>query len=155
MRTLTPLVLGTLLALHAAGCASARCVYKTGECGVVAIPRNTPLHRQRAEALMAEHFPEGYEIVEEQEVPVGTLVQSDEELRMVSGVMLTPNDPGGLALHFDTSSIAEGEVEVTTVPPTSIPREWRIVYRSAEGSGDGPPLVQQAAHETPADDERE
>ena len=61
------------------GCAStsdARYVYQDGEFGVVAIPQNTPRgpnhYRAQAEALMAQHFPEGYEIVRAEEVVEGS-----------------------------------------------------------------------------------
>src|SRR5947209_6956328 len=61
------------------GCAStfdARYVYQDGEFGVVAIPKNTtqgPDHyREQAEALMAHHFPQGYEIVRAEEVVEGS-----------------------------------------------------------------------------------
>ena len=141
------LAIAAPLVLLVCGCASARYVYKSGDYGVVAIPHNAPLHRERAEALMASHFPQGYEVVEEQEVPVGTLVQSSDEVRMVSGVMVAPDRPGGLALHFDTSSVAAGELDVTTVPPTSIPREWRIVYRSAGRSAIAPAVAEREARE--------
>jgi hypothetical protein len=53
----------------------ARYVYQDGEFGVVAIPVNTSLdrvnYRSQAEALMARHFPEGYEIVRAEEVNEG------------------------------------------------------------------------------------
>jgi hypothetical protein len=61
------------------GCAStsdARYVYQDNEFGVVAIPKNTtqgPTHyREQAEALMGQHFPQGYEIVRAEEVVDGS-----------------------------------------------------------------------------------
>lgn len=68
----------SLLTAAAAGCAVpvvARYVYQDGEFGVVAIPVNTYQKkvdfRAQAEALMARHFPEGYEIVRAEEVNEG------------------------------------------------------------------------------------
>lgn len=67
-----------LLGLAAGGCAmmpKARYVYQDGEYGVVAIPVNTFLEKEdfraQAEVLMAQHFPEGYEIVRAEEVEQG------------------------------------------------------------------------------------
>ncbi len=64
--------------LGVSGCVQppvARYVYQDGEFGVVAIPVNTSLDRvnwrSQAEALMARHFPEGYEIVRAEEVNEG------------------------------------------------------------------------------------
>ena len=53
-----------------AGCktpADARLVTRTSDSGVIAMSRDTPENRSRAEALMRSHFPEGYEIVWEGE----------------------------------------------------------------------------------------
>jgi hypothetical protein len=68
----------TVVLLGLSGCGQppvARYVYQDGEFGVVAIPVNTALdrvnYRGQAEALMARHFPEGYEIVRAEEVDEG------------------------------------------------------------------------------------
>jgi hypothetical protein len=68
-----------LAGLVMSGCATtsdARYVYQDSQFGVVAIPRNTSLgrnhYREQAEALMAQHFPEGYEIVRAEEVVDGS-----------------------------------------------------------------------------------
>jgi len=67
-----------IVCLELSGCGQppvARYVYQDGEFGVVAIPVNTSLDRvnwrSQAEALMARHFPEGYEIVRAEEVNEG------------------------------------------------------------------------------------
>lgn len=67
------------LALGSAGCAAtgeARYVYQDGQYGVVGIPENTdrwPSHyREKAEELMARHFPDGFEIVRAEEVVEGS-----------------------------------------------------------------------------------
>ena len=67
-----------LLTLTLAGCAGipdARYVYQDGEFGVIGVPLNTPFGRKdfmrQAHALMAAHFPEGYEIVRSEEVVEG------------------------------------------------------------------------------------
>ncbi len=61
-RALIPLV-GLCLCL---GCARYTLIEPDG--GVVAIPANLPVYRQDAHKLMAQKFPEGYEIVREEEV---------------------------------------------------------------------------------------
>ena len=56
------------------GCQSARYVLKEADHGVVAIPsmETWPVnHREKADMLMHRHFPTGYDIVREEEVPVG------------------------------------------------------------------------------------
>ena len=68
-----------LCALGASGCAAsgqARYVYQDGQFGVVGIPENTSAwpnyYHAQAEALMAKHFPEGFEIVRAEEVVEGS-----------------------------------------------------------------------------------
>ena len=56
------------------GCQNARYVLKEANHGVVAVPssENWPVdHREKAEMLMHQHFPGGYDIVREEEVAVG------------------------------------------------------------------------------------
>ena len=56
------------------GCQSARYVLKEADHGVVAIPSNGtwPVnHREKADILMHQHFPTGYDILREEEVSVG------------------------------------------------------------------------------------
>ena len=55
-----------------AGCApTARLVLVEPAGGAVAIHRNTPAHREKALALMAQQCPRGYDIVREEEVVTG------------------------------------------------------------------------------------
>ena len=70
---------GAAAALVVAGCASTspvRYVYQDGQYGVIGIPENTSrwptYYRERAEDLMAVHFPDGFEIVRAEEVVRGT-----------------------------------------------------------------------------------
>jgi hypothetical protein len=72
-------VVALFLALGTMGCASteqARYVYQDGQFGVVGIPENTDhwpsFYRERADALMKQHFPTGYEIVRAEEVDAGS-----------------------------------------------------------------------------------
>ncbi len=68
-----------VFALGASGCAAsgqARYVYQDGQFGVVGIPENTSVwptyYHDQAEALMAKHFPDGFEIVRAEEVVEGS-----------------------------------------------------------------------------------
>src|SRR3954447_22569428 len=77
--TLTMGIVLSLMGLAMPGCATtsdARYVYQHSEFGVVAIPRNTPdgpkHYREQAEELMAQHFPQGYQIVRAEEVVEGS-----------------------------------------------------------------------------------
>lgn len=74
----TTVVMLVAAGLVVCGCATppvARYVYQDGQFGVVGIPQNTNLGKddflKQAHALMAAHFPEGYEIVRAEEVVEG------------------------------------------------------------------------------------
>ncbi|MCH2204127.1 MAG: hypothetical protein MK102_19350 [Fuerstiella sp.] len=101
------------------GCQSARYVVREQEAGVVAIPSNSsqwPVkYREHAEELMSQHFPEGYEIVREEEVVVGqqTHFQQDHQ---------GTNDTSQDALELLSGSSSGTS---TTLDQT----EWRIHYR--------------------------
>ena len=65
--------------LVASGCAAGgqvRYVYQDGQYGVIGLPQNTSnwptYYRQKAERLMAQHFPQGYEIIRAEEVVEGS-----------------------------------------------------------------------------------
>ncbi|MFP6752266.1 MAG: hypothetical protein VB855_11355 [Pirellulaceae bacterium] len=68
------IILFVIGAIGFTGCQSARYVLKEVDHGVVAIPSTEtwPVnHREKADMLMHQHFPTGYDIVREEEVPVG------------------------------------------------------------------------------------
>jgi hypothetical protein len=65
--------------LNLAGCQNARYILKETDHGMVAIPNNLPglvNHREKANELMQQHFPSGYEVVREEEVTVGAETSS-------------------------------------------------------------------------------
>jgi len=99
------LFLAVLLAVG--GCA--RYVLKEPTSGVVAIPSASnawPFRmRNKAEALMSQHFPEGYVVVSEGEAVIGETT--------------------------DVDKTAFGGKRATTTDKT----EWRIHYRRANNSG--------------------
>ncbi len=115
------------------GCASARYVTKGEMEGVVAIPSDTDRNREKAEELMNRHFPEGYEIVFEEEAAVGSVTHvhkssHGDEIELAGGLQdydredfasVTPKLPG-LTHHR-----AHSDITMTTRDKT----EWRIRYR--------------------------
>jgi len=113
------------------GCAStsdARYVYQDSEFGVVAIPRNTPEgpqhYREQAQALMAQHFPQGYEIVRAEEVPQGSRTLTVGK----SGTTeLTPQiAPHLLALLKVGGSMTRNQADTVSLT------ECRIIYKKAD-----------------------
>jgi hypothetical protein len=116
--------------LTIAGCAKpivARYIYQDGEFGVVGIPINTYQRkndfRGQAEALMARHFPEGYEIVRAEEVNEGERILDLGKKTEVGA------EPGFAALHqvfklakLDRTTSYEQKDKVQV-------RECRIIYK--------------------------
>lgn len=113
------------------GCAStsdARYVYQDGEFGVVAIPKNTregPEHyREQAEALMAQHFPQGYEIVRAEEVVEGSRTLT---VGKTGNTELTPQvTPHLLALLKVGATMSRSQADTLAL------RECRIIYKKAD-----------------------
>ena len=77
------------------GCA-ARQVLKEPGYGVVSIPHNSNAwparYRDKADEVMRQHFPDGYQIVREEEVVVGQQTRFDEDeehadLEVIDGVL--------------------------------------------------------------------
>jgi hypothetical protein len=98
--------LGTILAMGLGACGMARHVMVEPTGGIVAIPRNHDVHREKAGELMLANCPNGFVIDREEEVPVGTTTQST-----------------GTAEPTETG----GEVAVST-ETTRTDTEWRISY---------------------------
>jgi hypothetical protein len=111
----------------------ARYVYQDHDFGVVAIPMNTYLgkmsFRDEAEALMARHFPDGYEIVRAEEVNEG------ERTLDVGRKTQIETEPNFSALN---QMIKLGKLDQTTSfeqKDKIMVRECRIIYkRKAAGS---------------------
>jgi hypothetical protein len=119
------------LGLVMSGCASlsdARYVYQDGEFGVVAIPKNTPEgrnhYREQAEALMARHFPQGYEIVRAEEVVAGSRTLT---LGKTGTTELTPQvAPHLLALLKVGGSMTRSQADSLSLT------ECRIIYKRSD-----------------------
>jgi len=114
-----------------AGCAemhAARYVYQDGQFGVVGIPTDTSYwptyYRKQAEALMAAHFPEGYEIVRTEEVVEGsrTLVRDGTRAAEVAPQLPAELVPvARLGLTADRKESDSLEI-----------MECRIIYKKAD-----------------------
>lgn len=110
--------LGVACLAALSGCASARYVAKDGESGVIAIPQNSNSwmgrHRDKAEALMAEHFPTGYVIEREEESVIGQKTDFQKD-----------RDGGSVKLGKFEIGTGTTSGTSTTINQT----EWRIYYR--------------------------
>lgn len=77
------LFLATVLGLlGSGGCQTARYVQKTQSEGIIAIPSDSNVwpnyNRRQAQELMSQHFPAGYEIIDEGEVVTGVVTHHDQ-----------------------------------------------------------------------------
>jgi hypothetical protein len=113
------------------GCATtsdARYVYQDSQFGVVAIPKNTPQgpnhYREQAEALMAQHFPQGYEIVRAEEVVDGSRTLT---VGKTGTTEITPQiAPHLLAMLRVGGSMTRSQADTMNLT------ECRIIYKKAE-----------------------
>ena len=118
-------------ALVVAGCASTspvRYVYQDGQFGVIGIPENTSrwptYYRERAEELMAVHFPDGFEIVRAEEVVRGTRTLTVEGSNSAEILPQAPLDLVQLGKIGRTSSRTRSDA-------LNI-EECRIIYTKAD-----------------------
>lgn len=139
MRLLEGWMIAVPALISAAGCAGmheARYVYQDGEYGVVGIPENTNLwptyYRDRAEALMKGHFPEGHEIVRAEEVVEGSRTTT---VKGTNTAQIEPRLPaplltiGKIGLTADRSQADSVKI-----------KECRIIYRRTPTSAPSEPF---------------
>ena len=147
MRLLKGLLVVATALIAGSGCAGlheARYVYQDGEYGVVGIPENTNdwpnYYRDRAEALMKAHFPEGHEIVRAEEVVEGSRTTT------VKGT-----NTAEIAPHLPAPLLSIGKIGLTAdrsqADSVKI-KECRIIYKRA-GTTLPPPDFAAAATSTP------
>lgn len=118
----------SILLLLVPGCATTqgvRYVYQDRDFGVIGMPANTdewPTHyRRQAEKLMAEHFPEGHEIVRAEEVTEGSRTLKVEGSKTAE---FTPQLPAEL-LKVAKIGGSESRSQADTLKL----KECRIIYR--------------------------
>jgi hypothetical protein len=135
MRALVLLLL--LLTAFSPGCAtteSVRYVYQDNDFGVIGMPENTdrwPTHyHRRAEKMMDEHFPGGYEIVRAEEVTEGSRTLKIEGSGTAEINPQVPAELLKIAKFGRTTSRSQADVVKI--------KECRIVYRRASPSEESP-----------------
>jgi hypothetical protein len=130
------------------GCASPRFVQVGEEGGIVALPSNTNIwpsyHRDKAEAMIRQQCPNGYEIVSEEEAVTGQVAHTDSRtdtkenptLLLAGGNGKTEKNKRGesSSTSFGGLAIPLGEREETTRTTTRYQNvtEWRIHYRKKQ-----------------------
>lgn len=111
----------------ATGCArdrEARYVYRDGQYGVIAVPKNTASWHHQAERLMAQHFPAGYDIVREEEIDSGTR-KADLDMKRKVGI----NPGAGMSQLLVGLGASERSREEKYSDETKL-HESRIIYKS-------------------------
>ena len=123
-----------LLAALSSGCAttqSVRYVYQDGTFGVIGMPENTdrwPTHyHRRAEKLMEEHFPEGYEVIRAEEVTEGSRTLKIDRSKTAEISPEIPAEILKIARFGRTASRSQADVIKI--------KECRIIYRRADHPG--------------------
>jgi len=71
------LLAGVVVAAVVGGCGSARQVVILPDGGAVAVPSRTDRHMQKALELIRAQCPGGYEVIREEEVPVGSRFEEE------------------------------------------------------------------------------
>jgi hypothetical protein len=123
-----------LMALLSSGCAttqSVRYVYQDGTFGVIGMPENTdrwPTHYpRRAEKMMGEHFPEGYEVVRAEEVTEGSRTLKIDRSKTAEISPEVPAEILKIAKFGRTASRSQADVVKI--------KECRIIYRRTDHPG--------------------
>lgn len=128
-------LVGTLAVGCAAPQGSARYVEKDGARGIIAIPADNDLNREKAIALMTQHFPDGYIIEREWEQEIGedtTFSESSHDrIRQIAARNEDDNKTGpNIPLTFGQHGNSRG------IQSTRKAKEWRISYIKVKDSPD-------------------
>ncbi len=130
VRTRLWTIVAWLAGLASAGCSKpivARYIYQDSEFGVVGIPVNTYQkrvdYRDQAGALMARHFPQGYEIVRAEEVVEGERIRDTGKKTEVEA------EPGIAALTQVLKLVKFDRVKSYEERDKVQVRECRIIYK--------------------------
>jgi hypothetical protein len=97
---------GMLVLAAISGCSgSARMIASDSNGGIVAIPKNSKSWHRRAEQMMQERCPEGYEILAEEEVPVSQppgqpRAQSSPGCYVPNTSQLSPSEPTEYRIYY-------------------------------------------------------
>jgi hypothetical protein len=122
-----------LLAAFSSGCAttqSVRYVYQDKNFGVIGMPENTnrwpTYYHRKAEKMMAEHFPEGFEIVRAEEVTEGSRTLKIDRSKTAEISPEVPSDLLKIAKFGRTASRSQADVVKI--------KECRMIYRRTSRS---------------------
>ena len=121
-----------------------RYVYQDRDFGVIGMPENTNrwptyFHR-KAEKMMGEHFPEGYEIVRAEEVTEGSRTLKIEGSKTAE-IILKFRQKLKIAKFGRTTSRSQADVVKI--------KECRIIYRRADHSEENAFLARCRVHSDP------
>ena len=124
-RVLALAFVAVVIAVAMTGC-NARQVLKEPSYGIVSIPHNTnawPMkYRDKADEVMRKHFPDGFEVIREEEVVVGqqTRFSEDEEhadVEIIDGILsVGATERRGTATTTDVT-----EYHIHYVPKNHVP----------------------------------
>ena len=130
-----------LFAALSTGCATTRTVryvYQDGAFGVIGMPENTnrwpTYYHRKAEKMMAEHFPEGYEIVRAEEVTEGSRTLKIDRSNTAEISPEVPSEILKIAKFGHTASRSQAD--------TLKIKECRMIYRRAIHVGEKRVLIQ-------------
>ena len=117
------LLMGGIFAglLGLSGCANpARYVVRESSGGIVSVPNNSnawpSYNRRHAEELMAQHYPNGYEVIREEETVVGQVTTNNTQTNHETKPTPSP-------------FLAKEETQTRETTSTQDRTEWRIYYR--------------------------
>jgi hypothetical protein len=123
-----------LLAAATSGCATrgtVRYVYQDGTFGVIGMPENTnrwpTYYHRKAEKMMAEHFPDGYEIVRAEEVTEGSRTLKIDRSKTAEVTPQVPAEILKIAKFGRTASRSQADVVKI--------KECRMIYRRTDHPG--------------------
>lgn len=114
------------------GCTQSReahYAYRDGNYGVVKIANDTKSSRRQAQKLMAQHFPDGYEIIREEEIETGSRKADQRSKRNTS---IKPG--AGMSQFMVGMGDSSAESESTFVDEVKL-HEVRILYRNRKAQG--------------------
>jgi hypothetical protein len=123
-----------VIATFSSGCATTgtvRYVYQDGTFGVIGMPENTNrwpnYYHRKAEKMMAEHFPEGYEIIRAEEVTEGSRTLKIDRSKTAEVTPQIPAEILKIAKFGRTASRSQADVVKI--------KECRMIYRRTDHPG--------------------
>jgi hypothetical protein len=130
------IILVALFVTFSSGCATTgtvRYVYQDGTFGVIGMPENTnrwpTYYHRKAEKMMGEHFPDGYEIVRAEEVTEGSRTLKIDHSKTAEVSPEVPAEILKIAKFGRTASRSQAD--------TVKIKECRMIYRRTDHPREG------------------